>query len=121
VGPSFGALVERLFRNVTGVGVPKAARPAGLTFEVLLTPDEAARGVEVPIGVPRITPCGESGGRGHVWLFPCVSCREAGVIATERLIRILIRAGARSGAIIQLALDGFGVRKLYLRLRVRIE
>jgi DnaJ-class molecular chaperone len=121
VRPSFDALVERLVRNFTGVGVPKAERPEDLTFEVLLTPDEAARGVDVPIGVPRLTPCRECGGTGHVWLFPCVSCREAGVIATERVIRIPIPAGARSGAIIELALDGFGIRNLYLRLSVRIE
>jgi DnaJ-class molecular chaperone len=121
VRPSFDALAERLFRNFTGVGVPKAERAEGLTFEVLLTPDEAARGVEVPIGVPRIAPCGACGGTGHVWLFPCASCGETGVTAWERVIRIPIPAGTRSGAIIELALDGVGIRNLYLRLCVRIE
>jgi len=51
VRPSFEALVERLFRNFTGLDVPRAERPEGLTVEVLLTPEEAARGVVVLIGV----------------------------------------------------------------------
>jgi hypothetical protein len=37
------------------------------------------------------------------------------------VIRIPIPAGTRSGAIIELALDGVGIRNLYLRLCVRIE
>jgi hypothetical protein len=84
VRPSFEGLVERLVRNVRGVGVPKAERPEGLTFEVLLTPSEALRGVEVPVGVPGVRRCPDCGGTGRVWLFPCLSCGEEGVIATER-------------------------------------
>ena len=43
VRPSFEALAERLVRNFTGLGVPKAERPEGLTVEVLLTPEIASR------------------------------------------------------------------------------
>jgi hypothetical protein len=56
VRASIEALVDRLVRDVTGLGVPKAERPEGLTFEVILTPDEALRGVEVPLGVPGVRP-----------------------------------------------------------------
>ena len=58
VRPSFEALVERLVRNLTRVGIPKAERPEGLTVEVILTPEEAVRGVAVPIGVPGLHRCG---------------------------------------------------------------
>ena len=79
VQPSFDALLERLFRNFTGI-VPKAERPEGLTFEVILTPDEAVRGVEVPIAVPRILSC-------HEWRERRELCRgktagRAGVLRT---------------------------------------
>jgi molecular chaperone DnaJ len=121
VRPSFEALVERLVRNVTGLGVPKAERPEGLTFEVILTPNEALRGVEVPVGVPGVRRCPDCGGTGRVWLFPCLSCGEEGVIATERVIRIPVPPGVRSGSVVEVPLHGIGIYNLYLRLHVRIE
>jgi hypothetical protein len=121
VRPSFEALVERLVRNFTGIGVPQAERPEGLTFEVILTPDEALRGVEVPLGVPGLHRCPECGGGGRVWLFQCVSCGETGVVASERVIRVPVPAGVRSGAVIERSLDQLGIQNLYLRLCVRIE
>jgi len=57
VRSSLEALVERVFWNFTGLGVPKAGRPEGLTVEVILTPEEAVRGVAVPIGVPGLYRC----------------------------------------------------------------
>lgn len=121
VRPSFDALLDRVVRNFTGPGVPKAERPEGLTVEVLLTPDEALQGVEMPLGVPGIHRCVECGGTGRAWLFPCASCEGEGAIATERVIRIRIPAGVRSGSVIEGPLDGFGIHDLYLRLCVRIE
>jgi molecular chaperone DnaJ len=119
--PSFEALVERLVRNFTGVGIPKAERPEGLTVEVILTPEEAVRGVVVPIGVPGLHRCLDCGGAGHVWLFPCASCGEEGVIATERIVRVAIPPLIRPGAGIEGPLHGLGIDNLYLRLHVRIE
>jgi DnaJ-class molecular chaperone len=121
VRPSFDALVDRLVRNFTGLGVPKAERPEGLTVEVVLTPDEALRGVEVPLGVPVVRRCVECGGTGRAWLFGCVSCGGDGAVATERAIRIPIPAGVRSGSVIEWRLDGLGIHNLYLRLYVRVE
>ena len=121
VRPSFDALVDRVDRNVTGLGVPKAERPEGLTVEVILTPEEAVRGVVVPIGVPGLHRCPDCGGTGHVWLLPCESCGEEGVIATERIVRVAIPPLVRPGAVIEGPLHGLGVHNLYLRLHVRIE
>ena len=121
VRPSFEALVERLFWNFTRVGISKAERPEGLTVEVILTPEEAVRGVTVPIGVPGLHRCPDCGGAGHVWLFPCASCGEEGVIATERIVRVTIPPLIRTGAVIEGPLSGLGIHNLYLRLHVRIE
>jgi molecular chaperone DnaJ len=121
VRPSFEEEVDRVVRNFTGLGVPKAERPEGPTVEVILTPDEALRGVEVPLGVPGIHRCVECGGTGRAWLSPCASCGGEGAIATERVIRIPIPAGVRSGSVIEGPLDGLGIHNLSLRLYVRIE
>jgi hypothetical protein len=121
VRPSFEALAERLLRNFTGLGVPQAERLEGLTVEVILTPEEALRGVEVPLGVPGIHRCPECGGTGRVWLFWCACCGGEGAIATERVVRVPIPARIHSGSVMEVPLDGFGIHNLYLRLYVRIE
>ena len=121
VRPSLDALVERLLRTFAGVGIPKAERPDGLTFELILTPDEAVRGAEVPIALPRVEPCHECGGTGRAWLFTCTPCGGQGVIATETMVRIEIPPLVRAGSVIELPLHGAGIHNLYLRLYVRIE
>jgi molecular chaperone DnaJ len=120
IRPSFDALLGRVFRNFTGIGVPKAERPEGLTFEVILTPDEAVQGVEVPIGIPRIHPCPECGGTGRVWLFPCPACGTQGMIVTEGVVRIPIPPLVRPRSVIEVPLHGLGIHNLYLRLHVQI-
>ena len=120
VRPSLEALVERLFRNFTRVGIQKAERPEGLTVEVILTPEEALQGVAVPIGVPVLHRCPDCGGTGHMWLFPCASCGEKGVVATERIVLVTIPPLIRSGAVIEGPLHGLGIHNFYLRLHVRI-
>jgi DnaJ-class molecular chaperone len=101
--------------------IPKAERPEGLTFELILTPDEAVRGVEVPIALPRVESCHECGGIGRVWLFPCASCGGQRVIVTERIVRIQIPPLVRPESVIEVPLHGVGIHNLYLRLHVRIE
>jgi molecular chaperone DnaJ len=120
VRPSFEALMERLLRNVTGLGVPKAERPESLTLEIILEPEEVARGVRVPIGVPAVARCPRCGGAGHVWLFPCASCRQKGVVATERIVDVTIPARVRPGTVIDVPLQGLGIHNLYLCCLVRI-
>jgi hypothetical protein len=121
IRPSFDALLERVVRNFTGIEVPKTERAEGLTVEAILTPQEAARGVEVPIAVPGIESCFKCGGTGRVRLFLCASCHGQGLISTERIVRIPVPPLVRPESIIELPLHGFGIRNLYLRLYVRIE
>lgn len=120
VRPSLDALIERLFRNFTGIGVRKSERLQALTFEVVLTPQEAARGGEVAFGVPALERCREcNGGRG--WLFPCATCGGEGVTVAETTVRVAIPSMVRPGTVLEVPLQGVGVRNLYLRLLVRIE
>ena len=119
--PSFDALADRFFRNFTGIGIPKAERPEGLTLEVILTPDEAIRGVQVPVGVPRSAACPDCDGMGRQWLFVCAACAGTGVIVAEDIVRIRIPPRVRPNSIFEVPLDGLGVHNLYLRLLVRIE
>src|SRR5581483_11289215 len=72
VHPSFEALADRLLRNFTGLDIPKAERPERLSVEVILTPEEAARGGFLSIGIPVDEVCRFCGGTGNDWLFPCL-------------------------------------------------
>lgn len=121
VRPSFDGLAERFFRNFTGIGIPKAERPEGLSLEVILTPDEAIRGVEVPVGVPRSAACPDCDGMGRQWLFACAACAGTGAIVAGQVVRIRIPPPVRPNSIFEVPLDGLGVRNPYLRLLVRLE
>ena len=121
VRPSFDALLERVFRNFTGIGALKTEGPEGLTVEAILTPEEAARGVEVPIAVPGAESCFECAGSGRVWLFPCASCRGQGLIVTEKIVRVPVPPLVRPESIIEMPLHRLGIHNLNLRLYVRIE
>ena len=103
------------------VRVPKAERRRALTIEVILTPEEAGRGVAVPIRVPTLRRCNDCAGTGREWLFPCVSCDTQGVIATERTVRVTIAPGVPPGTVIEGPLVGLDMHDVYLRLHVRIQ
>jgi molecular chaperone DnaJ len=106
VRPSFEAFVERLFE--------------ALTLEVILTPEEAARGVIVPIAVPRLHECPDCRGAGHIWLFPCSSCAHEGVVAGEEIVQTAIPPVVGPAAVFEWSLRGLGIHNLYLRLYVRV-
>src|SRR3954471_20676519 len=80
IRPSFEAMYERMRRNFTQAGVPKAERPEGLNLDVFLTPATAAHGCMVPVGIPTFSCCPLCQGSGHDWLSPCMRCEEQGVI-----------------------------------------
>ncbi len=116
--PSFEAMLERFRRNFTGAGVPKSERLEGLNFDLVLTPEEAARGGWLEVGVPAFAACPECGGSGYAWLFPCARCGQQGVVESERLVRIDVPPLTPSGSIVEVPLGGLGVHNFYLRLHV---
>ena len=120
VRPSFDELIDRFLRNFTGIGIPKAERIEDLNLEVILSPDEAARGVLAPIGVPSFHRCPVCGGSGRDWLFPCNYCRGQAMIEEEQTIGVRIPAMVRDGTILEVPISGLGIHNFHLRLHVRI-
>ena len=121
IRPSFEAMYDRFLRNFTGIGVPKSEQLEGLSFEVLLTPEEASRGCVVPIGVPVFSRCPQCGGSGHDWVFPCALCDQQGIVENAELLRIGIPPMTPAGSILEVPLRGFGIHNFYLRLHVFVE
>jgi molecular chaperone DnaJ len=121
IRPSFEPLFGRLLRNFTGEGIPKGERFESLNVEVILSPDEAARGVAVSVGVPVFFTCSQCRGSGRNWLFPCLSCNTRGMIEEEKTVRISIPPVVPDGTIIEVPIDGLGIHNFYLRLHIRIS
>jgi DnaJ-class molecular chaperone len=120
VRPSLDALFERMLRNFTGRGVPKAERPEAITCEVLLTPEEARRGGVLPIRFPAFEPCAACGGTGDTMLFPCLDCSASGIVEVPATVRIRIPPRVASGSRFTASLSGMGIRNLVLEVLIRV-
>ena len=118
IRPSYEAMRERFSRNFTSVGVPKSEHLEALNVDVLLSPEEAARGCFVPVGVPVFTPCPHCAGTGRDWVFPCAYCLEQGVVEGEACVHVRIPPMATGGSTYEVPLDGLGIHNFFLRLHV---
>ena len=121
IRPSFEPLFERFLRNFTGERIPKAERLEALNVEVILSPEEAAMGVDVPVAVPVFYTCHQCCGSGRDWLFPCIGCNAQGIIEEEETVRVPIPSMIHDRAVIEVPIHGLGIHNFYLRLHVRIS
>ncbi len=121
IRPSFEPLFERFLRNFTGERIPKGERLESLNVEVILSPEEAAGGVAIPVGVPVFYNCRQCGGSGRDWLFPCIDCNAQGIIEAEETVRVYIPSKVPDRAIIEVPIHGLGIHNFYLRLHIRIS
>lgn len=121
IRPSFEAMFDRLVRNFTRIGVPKAERVEPLNCDVALSPREAVRGGVLPIAVPVFEACPECGGSGHSWLFPCLHCGQSGMVEEAVTVRLEIPPMVREGTVIDLPLEALGVSNFRLRIFIHID
>jgi DnaJ-class molecular chaperone len=121
IAPSFDALFDRMLRNFTAIAVPKGERIEGLNIEVILSPLEAARGAAVPIGVPIFDACSLCRGSGTDWLLPCMACAGRGRIERQVTVFVPIPPMVRDRTVIEVPVDGLGMRNFFLRLHIRIS
>ena len=121
IRPSFEPLFERFVRNFTREGIPKGERLEGLNVEVILSPEEAAAGVVVPVGVPVFYACPQCGGSGRDWLFPCVDCNGQGIIEEGETVRVRIPPMVPDRTVIEVPIHGLGIHNFFLRLHIRIS
>jgi DnaJ-class molecular chaperone len=121
IRPSRDAMFDRLVRNFTRIGVPKSEQLEPLHCDVVLSPEEAARGGVLPIAMPVFEACPECGGSGHTWLFPCLHCGQSGVVEGTVTVRLEIPSMVRAGTVVDLPLEGLGVSNFRLRILIHID
>jgi DnaJ-class molecular chaperone len=119
--PSLEAVHERFLRNFTGLHVPKGEVAEGLNVQVLLTAEEAAGGVVVPIDAPTVQLCPFCEGSGRDRLFPCLYCREEGRVARSERVHLRVPPMVRSGTVHEFPLDRLGVHNFYLRVHILVD
>ena len=68
-----------------------------LSTEVLLTANEAFRGVKIPLDVPVRYTCLICGGRGEVWMEPCTFCAGSGEGLCCHPVQLAVPPGVRHG------------------------
>jgi DnaJ-class molecular chaperone len=121
VRPGYEPLFDRLFRNFSGLGIPKGEHIEGLYVEIALSSAEAMAGAVIPVGVPVFYTCPVCEGSGRNWLFPCIQCGEQGMIEEEETVNVRIPPMVRDGTVLELPIHGLGIHNFYLCLHIRID
>jgi DnaJ domain len=119
VHPSLEELLAHLRRTATGIGRPKGGRLEEVHVEVLLAPDEAARGGAIDIGIPVPQRCRGCAGTGDGWYGRCHECGGLGVVEREALVRVRIPSLARDTTL-GFPLRALGLDDVALQVNVRI-
>ena len=120
VYPSPEELFAQVRSNFTRAEGPDEESVRNLTLQVILSPEEAAKGGIACVGVPVFYPCPVCGGSGRDWLFSCTSCQERGMVAEEESVRVYIPPLVRDDTRIEVPVRGLGIHNLCLHLCIRV-
>jgi molecular chaperone DnaJ len=112
--PSFDEIFDRLWGNFMSLTRPKAEQIESLNIEIVLTPEQAARGGHIRVLVPARALCPTCEGYGGVAGYECAYCAGEGFLSGEYPVLVSFPAGIVNGYIVRLPLDGFGIRNFYL-------
>ena len=99
----------------------KATTGKDLYLEVILSPEEAARGGLFPITVPVLEPCPRCRRTGLWEEFFCPMCHGKGVVRAERGFSLSIPPHVTHGTQISLSTEDIGLRGVNLHVFVQID
>ena len=99
----------------------KATTGKDLYLEVILSPEEAARGGLFPITVPVLEPCPRCRRTGLWEEFFCPMCHGKGVVRAERGFSLSIPPHVTHGTQISLSTEDIGLRGVNLHVLVLID
>ena len=116
--PTFEALFDRIMGNFRG-HPSKGEMPENLTVEITLTPKQAFRGGHVRLYVPARLRCPYC--HGNAGFYECGHCGGAGFFSGEHPVFISYPPGIGDRHTVQLPLDRYGIRNLYLTVHFRIS
>jgi len=118
--PSADEVLDRILQSFADPERPKSRRLDALNLELLLSPEEAARGGVVALGVPVFYPCRACHGAGVLAAYACQACDGRGVVEEEEAVHLAIPAFVRDGTILRVPLRGLGIHNMYLHVFIRV-
>ena len=116
---SFETLAAQLLRNFTGPVLNK--HRCALSVEVILTPEEAARGGIISLDIPLHELCSTCGGTGNDWLFPCVDCTGSGSVSRLQPVRIRIPRALSLGVVSEASFEILGSNGVFPSIRLCVS
>ena len=119
--PSLEALFDLFFSNFFENERNKGERAENLSVVITLTPDQAFRGGHVRLYVPAKVQCPRCYGRGGIGYYECWRCSGAGKLTGEYPVMISYPPGISDNHTVQISLDRYGIRNLYLTVNFRIS
>jgi DnaJ-class molecular chaperone len=119
--PSFDEIFDRLWRNFSSLAHSKGEMLQNLNVEFLLTPDQAQKGGHVRIMVPARALCPTCRGRGGIGFYECWRCAGEGNITGEFPVMVAFPAKTQDGFQVEIPLDQFGIRNIYLTVLFRLS
>jgi DnaJ-class molecular chaperone len=118
--PALDEVLDRVLRNFTGRNVPKSERLEALDLTLGVSPELAAVGGMLELGVPVFYPCPECHGEGHDGLYACFACGQTGMIEDTEPVHLRVPPMTPDDATFPVPLHGLGIENLYLRVHLRI-
>jgi molecular chaperone DnaJ len=117
----FDTALARIAALLTAAEAPSQGQCEGLDVQVVVSPEQAAKGGIGFISVPSCSPCWKCGGSGREGLFPCSFCEGDGLIEEEETVRVHLPPKVGDGTLMEIPLRGLGVHNFYLRLHIRVS
>jgi len=117
--PGLEEILDHIRRNFFGPS-RKVEPVRDLRVEVILDPEEAAFGGDLPLEVPMCVRCQRCGGSGGEFPFLCALCGGEGWQWAARKVTIQIPPGVRDGSLFRYGLGRFGIHNLYLVVTIRV-
>ena len=116
---SFDEIFIDFFQSFPTFADPFKNFPNVLSFELVLSPEEAATGGAFPMETPISYACAACNGSGRDGLLECRACGGRRFIQRFEKVRLKIPPGIQDGAILEVPV-GWRGPYLFLRMRVRI-
>jgi molecular chaperone DnaJ len=91
------------------------------SVEIILSPEEAKRGCEIPLKIPIWRNCRRCRGTGNIRGLICGLCRGRGEEKLEKKIRVSIPSGVRNGMRIRVPLNYPNLSSVYLKATIKLS
>lgn len=119
--PSFDEIFERLWSNFTSITRPKDEHIENLQVEVPLSRSQAQLGGQIRLLIPVRAICPVCSGSGGIGFYECWRCGGEGAISGQQPVFVSIPPGISHDLQVQIPLDRFGIRNMYLTVSFRIS